>query len=263
MDPVISFSNVQVRFGARTAVHGLSFELEPGDFAALVGSNGSGKSTVLRAILGFVQPSTGEVRAFGQPVTPRRRRAVRVRTGYVPQSPTPDARMPMTVRDVVAIGRCGRAGLGRRLDRRDEDAIERAMADTGIAPLADRPIGELSGGERQKTHLARALCQEPELLLLDEPTSHLDLGARQECLDLVGRIHSQRQLTVLLVMHDLDALPPSCNRAVVLKDGGKVFDGPFAGLFSAATLRCVYGENADRVMRALRLPGAAAESGAP
>lgn len=260
---VVSLSQVTVRFGVRTALRDVSLCLCEGDFAALVGGNGSGKTTILRSILGFVRPSAGTLSVFGRPVTSRSVRTLRQRIGYVPQCPAVDIRMPMSVRDVVAIGRCGRAGPGRRLGRGDRDVIGQSLEAIGITHLAERPIGQLSGGERQKAQIARALCQEPEIMLLDEPTSNLDLGAQCECLDLLARIHRERGITMLLVMHDIEALPATCNRALVIDAGVLVLDGQFSELLSEANLRHVYGDNASRVLRELGLPPVPGLGGVP
>lgn len=251
----VSLANVDVRYGANTALSNVSLSLGKGDFAALVGGNGSGKTTLLRCILGFTRHVTGRLSVFGEGVDRRSARSLRRRIGYVPQCPEVDVRMPMSVRDVVAIGRCAHVRPGRRLGKDDRNAIERALDSLRIGELADRPFGHLSGGERQKALIARALCQEPELMLLDEPTSNLDFGAECECLDLLARIHAERKLTMLLVMHDLEALPKSCSRALILNAGRLVVDGPFNELLREENLRHVYGANAARVIQELQRNG--------
>lgn len=246
--PVASLAGVTVSCGHRIILKDVSFALQTGDFVALAGGNGAGKTTVLRSLLGFVRPSGGTVTLFGQRPDTHSVRSLRCRTGYVPQCPAIDDRMPLCVRDVVAIGRCARVCPGRRLRREDREHIDRSIDAVGIAHLSDRPFGQLSGGERQKAQIARALCQEPELMLLDEPTSNLDLGAQCECLDLLGRIQREFGITMLLVMHDLGALPNACNRALILDRGRLVFDGEFSGLLTEPNLHHVYGDNAGRVL---------------
>ena len=238
MSPVLVLNHVCVRRRGRSVIDDLSVTLNDGDFVALIGANGSGKTTLLRTVMGFLRPASGTVNLFGQPVADWRR--LRKRIGYVPQALSVDFKMPMNVRDVVSMGRYGLAGLGRPLADRDRQAIERAIGDVGITHLAGRPIGHLSGGELQKVQLARALCQTPELLLLDEPTSNLDLGAQRECLDLIRRLHRDRELTTLIVMHDLKSLPDGCNRAIVIDGAHVVFDGPFTDVFTEANLAHVY-----------------------
>ena len=249
---IAAFSNVTVCFGRNAALRNVTFDLNRGDFVALAGGTGSGKTTALRALLGFVKISKGSINVLGQRSDASALHSIRSRCGYVPQCPVVDARMPMSVRDVVAIGRCAKKPPGRRLTATDREVINNVLQSVGIGHLAHRPVGQLSGGERQKAQIARALCQEPEILLLDEPTSNLDLGARCECLDLLADIHSKHGITMLLVMHDIEALPRECNRALVLDNGSLVYNGEFAGLLRETNLRHVYGSNAHRVLRELR-----------
>ncbi len=228
--PTLVLDRVCVERRGTRVLDRLSLVLHQGEFVALIGANGSGKTTLIRTILGFLRPTAGMVHLFGSPIG--RGQTARKRIGYVPQALAIDFKMPMTVRDVVCMGRYGLVGLGRHPGQSDRIAVEQAMQDAGITGLARRPIGHLSGGELQKVQIARALCQSPELLLLDEPTSNLDLGAQREILDLVGRLHRERALTTLIVMHDLKSLPASCTRALVLDQARIVFDGPFCEAFT-------------------------------
>jgi len=230
----------------------LSFTIAGGDFLALVGSNGSGKTTVIRSILGFLRPQRGTVRVFGLDPAGSQRRQLRQRIGYVPQNPAMDMRMPISVRDLVSIGRCAHAGAGRRFSAADHAAIDAALTAVGISHLATRPLGQLSGGERQKAQIARALCQEPALLLLDEPTSNLDAAAQCDCLDLLSRLYAERLLPIVLVMHDIAALPATCTRALVLQHGHVAYDGDFAGLYQDEVLRYIYGPHPLAGLMAMR-----------
>ena len=238
MKPVLRCDRIRLLRQRRVVIDDLSLSLDTGDFVALIGANGSGKTTLLRMIMGFLKPESGTLTLFG--VKPCDFRSLRKRIGYVPQAMPVDFRMPMTVGDIVAIGRYGLAGMGRRLGDEDRRIIESSLGDVGIMHLRERPIGHLSGGEYQKVQLARALCQTPELLLLDEPTSNLDLGAQRECLDLIVRLHDKHRLTTMIVMHDLKSLPAQCNRAVIIDDACKVFDGPFTGVLTEENLAHVY-----------------------
>jgi ABC-type cobalamin/Fe3+-siderophores transport system ATPase subunit len=238
MSTVIEWQEVCVRRQGRDVLRDLSFTIEAGDFLALVGANGSGKTTLLRTIMGFLPIRSGSFALFGR--TGGEARSLRKEIGCVPQALRTDFRMPVSVREVVRMGRLAWTGPGRRFSKEDSEAAEQAMRDVGILALADRPIGHLSGGELQKAHIARALCQAPRLLLLDEPTSNLDLGAQRECLQLIGALHRQRALTTIVVMHDLKSLPRSCTRALILDDGKLAFDGSFAGLFSEENLAHIY-----------------------
>lgn len=249
MPHVLELNSLCVERRGASVLDRLSLTLRQGEFVALIGANGSGKTTLLRTVLGFLRPTTGEVRLFDAPVG--HGRAARKWIGYVPQSLAIDFKMPMTVRDVVSMGRYGLIGLARQPGNADRLAVEKALQDVGINELAGRPIGHLSGGELQKVQIARALCQSPELLLLDEPTSSLDLGAQREVLDLVGRLHRERSLTTLIVMHDLKSLPASCTRALILDDARIVFDGPFTDAFTEETLSHVYKHQGPAILRDL------------
>ncbi|MFO7869896.1 MAG: metal ABC transporter ATP-binding protein [Kiritimatiellia bacterium] len=249
MPHVLELDSVCVDRRGTRVLDRVSLALRRGEFVSLIGANGSGKTTLLRTVLGFLRPVSGRVCLFDS--ARGQGRASRKWIGYVPQSLSIDFKMPMTVRDVVSMGRCGLIGLGRRPGKEDRDAVEQAMDDVGIAALAERPIGHLSGGELQKAQIARALCQSPDLLLLDEPTSSLDLGAQRECLDLIERLHRERRLTTLIVMHDLKSLPATCTRALILDDARIVFDGPFADAFTEKILSHVYKRQGPAVLREL------------
>ena len=237
--PACQCEGVSVRRRGREVLREISFSMGTGEFVALIGANGSGKTTLLRTLMGFLRPAAGRVTLFGEsgPVSLRLQRK---QIGCVPQSPDIDFKMPISVRDVVLMGRLTRRGPGRRLQREDRAAAERALTDVGLLPLANRPIGHLSGGELQKVQIARALCQSPRLLLLDEPTGNLDLGAQRECLDLISALHDNRALTTFIVMHDLKSLPAGCTRAMILDQGELVYDGPFGDLFTEENIAHVY-----------------------
>lgn len=249
MKPVLRLDSVCVCRRRTRILDNVSFTLSQGEFVALIGSNGSGKTTLLRAIMGFLRPASGELDLFDSPVI--RHRAARKRIGYVPQSLDIDFKMPMLVRDVVAMGRHGLTGLGKQPGEADRIAVDKALDDVGIKDLELRPIGHLSGGELQKVQIARALCQRPALLLLDEPTSNLDLGAQRECLDIIGRLHQEHKLTTLIVMHDLKSLPLNCTRALILDNKRIVFDGAFSEALTEENLSHVYKHQGPAILREL------------
>jgi ABC-type cobalamin/Fe3+-siderophores transport system ATPase subunit len=226
---------------------GLSLRILRNDFLALLGANGSGKTTLLRTLLGFIRPRAGTIALFGRPFSERRSGEARNRIGYVPQNRFISPRMPLSVREVVSIGRYRSAGIGKPLSREDRACVDRALEWTGIAALSSRPVGMLSGGEQQKVQIARVLCQEPELLLLDEPTANLDLGAVAEMQELFERIRQGKHIATVVVMHDLESLPTACNRAVILAGGEKKFEGAVSEIFHPDNLRFLYGDSAPRV----------------
>src|SRR3954469_17539805 len=164
--PMLAVEGLCAGYRSTQALDDVSFALPRGSLAALIGPNGAGKSTLFQALLGLVRPWAGTVRVDGKPA-----RVFPFAFGYVPQTNQVDLDFPVTVRDVVAMGRYARVGPGRRLGKVDWQVVDRSLAQVGMADLAARGIGELSGGQRQRVMLARALAQEATVLLLDEPTS--------------------------------------------------------------------------------------------
>jgi zinc transport system ATP-binding protein len=179
--PVLSNANLTVRCG---------------EFVTVVGPNGGGKSTLLRLILGLLRPDSGSVRVFGC-----RPEESRPRMGYVPQHSDTDPSFPATVEDVVLMGRMGRTRLFGAYAREDRDAAARALADVELSDLARRPFSRISGGQRQRTLIARALVSDPDILLLDEPAANLDIAMEKELYDILLRL--KERMTVLVVSHDL------------------------------------------------------------
>ncbi|MCG5118854.1 metal ABC transporter ATP-binding protein [Streptomyces sp. T7(2022)] len=220
-DPVVSLTDAVAALGARPVLRGIDLTVHRGEVVALLGANGSGKSTAVRAAIGQVPLTRGEVRLFG---TPLRRFRAWSRVGYVPQRTTAAGGVPATVREVVSAGRLSRTRLGP-LRKADREAVDRALAAVGLADRAKDSVNALSGGQRQRVLIARALAGEPELLIMDEPMAGVDL-ASQEVLAQTLRAQVDAGATVLLVLHELGPLEPLIDRAVVLRDGCVAHDGP-------------------------------------
>jgi zinc transport system ATP-binding protein len=177
-------------------LEGISLQVRPLDFVGLIGPNGGGKTTLLRVLLGLLPPMRGTVRIQGRsPVE------ARTRIGYVPQTAEFDRRFPIRVWDVVEMGRLGVRGLLKRFTRRDDQIVETALERVGLRDLARKPVGELSGGQLQRALIARALATEPDILLLDEPTSNVDPGIEGGIYELLRELN--REATILLVTHDI------------------------------------------------------------
>ncbi|MBN2493382.1 MAG: ABC transporter ATP-binding protein [Deltaproteobacteria bacterium] len=195
-EPVIEIENLSFAYGPDPVLADVHLQIESGEFVSIVGPNGGGKTTLMRLILGLLEPSQGSVKLFGQP--PARSRH---RVGYMPQSMMYDAEFPASVIDVVLMGRLGgHRGFGpfRRSDRR---GALRSLEEVGLADLARRPIADLSGGQRQRVLIARALASDPDLLMLDEPTNNIDLKAADDLYELLSRLN--QRLTVVMVTHDI------------------------------------------------------------
>ncbi|MFJ5786750.1 metal ABC transporter ATP-binding protein [Streptomyces hydrogenans] len=220
-DPVISVRGATAALGARPVLRGVDLTVGRGEVVALLGANGSGKSTAVRAVIGQVPLTGGTIELFG---TPRKRFRDWARVGYVPQRTTAAAGVPATIREVVSSGRLARRRFGWTT-RADRAAVERAIALVGLADRAKDSVSALSGGQHQRVLIARALASEPELLIMDEPMAGVDL-ASQEILAATLREQVAGGTSVLLVLHELGPLEPLIDRAVVLRDGCVVHDGP-------------------------------------
>jgi len=216
---VIDIESAVVSYREDVALRGVSLRVQPGDFVGIIGPNGAGKTTILTIINGMGKLLHGSVRVLGHYLASGNGHSLRKRVGYVAQVQNIDPRMPMSVREVVMIGRYGILGLLQRPDGRDWKIVDDMLELVGMTHLAQRPIGHLSGGEQQRVAIARCLAQEPEILLLDEPTASLDWRAKTDIMELVKLIHNSRQLTTLFVTHDLSSLPIACDRVILMKDG--------------------------------------------
>ncbi|MFJ9818312.1 metal ABC transporter ATP-binding protein [Streptomyces sp. NPDC101151] len=220
-ESVIAMQGVTAELGARPVLRGIDLTVRSGEVVALLGANGSGKSTAVRSIIGQVPVSGGTIELFG---TPRRAFRDWARVGYVPQRTTAAGGVPATVTEIVSSGRLSRTRFGvfRRADR---EAVHRALELVGMADRAKDSVTALSGGQHQRVLIARALVAEPELLIMDEPMAGVDL-ASQEVLARTLREQVAAGTTVLLVLHELGPLEPLIDRAVVLRDGCVLHDGP-------------------------------------
>jgi len=220
-EPLITLRGVRADLGSRPVLRGIDLAVHRGEVVALLGANGSGKSTIVRGIIGQVPPSAGEIELFGTPL--RRFRDWR-RVGYVPQRTTAAGGVPATVTEVVSSGRLSRTRFGV-LRTADHEAVRRALDMVGLADRAKDSVDALSGGQHQRVLIARALASEPEVLIMDEPMAGVDL-ASQEVLAGTLRDQVDSGATVLLVLHELGPLEPLIDRAVVLRDGCVLHDGP-------------------------------------
>ncbi|ACA59661.1 ABC transporter related [Candidatus Desulforudis audaxviator MP104C] len=248
---VISLRNVTVSYLEDVALRGVSVDIGAGEMVGIVGPNGAGKTTILTVVNGLGRLLSGEAVVLGCRMRAGRggrdfrlsnaARRMRTGVGYVAQGHNVDPRLPVTVREAVMIGRYGRLGFWRRPGRADRALVEELLALVGMARLADRPFGHLSGGEQQRTAIARALAQEPRVLLLDEPTASLDWRSRQEILDLVADVHRRRGLTTLLVSHDPRETFHRCDRVLLLRRGTIFASGPPEEALSDDNIREVYG----------------------
>lgn len=197
---VIEVSNVTARHGPLIALDHVTMTVDKGAFTAIIGPNGAGKTTLVKVILGLVQPDEGTVKVFGRPV--KELGPLRCKIGYVPQIFTIDLEFPVTVFETVLMGTYGKVGVGRRTSSAELDAARAALDRVDIADLADRPLARLSSGQRQRAFIARALVNRPELLLLDEPTTGVDVETTGNLYTLLRELRKDG-VTVVLVSHDV------------------------------------------------------------
>jgi iron complex transport system ATP-binding protein len=234
---MIELRDVGVRFGAVAAARELSLRVETGDWVALIGPNGAGKTSVLRALAGLV-PYEGEIELAGRDARRLGRREVARLVAFVPQKPeTPSE---LTVAEYALLGRTPHISYLGTEGRADRLAAERALRRLELIGFAGRSLGSLSGGELQRAVLARALAQEAQILLLDEPTTALDLGRQQLVLELVDSLRNDG-LTVVSTLHDLTLAGQYADRLVLLDRGAVVAEGPAADVLSAPNVAAHYG----------------------
>jgi ABC-type cobalamin/Fe3+-siderophores transport system ATPase subunit len=220
----------------------LSLRIADRDVVALVGPNGSGKSTLLRALGRVLRPKGGTVYLDGKSMREWPTREVARRLALLPQGPT--LANDLTVEELVRLGRSPHQGILGLPTREDEDAVRWAIAETDISGMAARRMSALSGGERQRVWVAMALAQEPQVLLLDEPTTFLDLNHQLEVLDLIRYLNREHGITVVMVLHDLNQACRYARRVVMLSRGQVYADGPPSDVVSPETLREVFGVEA-------------------
>ncbi len=249
--PMLAVRNLVVTVGGRRLLDGVNLEVGAGEVVGLVGPNGAGKSTLLRAATG-VRSAEGEVTLAGQPLASYRNGSL-FRTVAVVQQ-LPEAPPVLTVRELVMLGRHPHLGLLRRESARDHDIVDASMARAGCEAFAERMLGTLSGGERRRAFIARALAQEPRLLLLDEPTSGLDADAQAQILTLLRALATEG-VAVLVVLHDLTFAAAYCDRLALLRNGRLVASGAPSEVVTAEHVRDVYGPH----VRVIAHP----ETGAP
>jgi iron complex transport system ATP-binding protein len=220
----LAAESLRLAYDDRVVVDGLDLELTDGSFTAIVGPNGCGKSTLLRALGRLLRPAAGQVLLDGRAIARTPTREVARVLGLLPQAPV--APEGLTVAELVGRGRHPHQSWLRQWSRDDEAVVAEALAWTGLSELADRPVDALSGGQRQRAWISMALAQGTDLLLLDEPTTYLDLSHQIDVLELVGRLHAERGRTVVVVLHDLNLAARYAERLVAMKDGALVASGP-------------------------------------
>lgn len=240
------FENITVEYGKKRILSGLTMEIPRGGVATLIGQNGCGKSTLLKTVSRAVRPKTGRVVFDDKPLdsyAPRRRAQKIAYLAQIHASP-PD----IDVRTLVSYGRYPYEKMGRRWTAEDAEIVDRALAMTGLAALQDRPLSTLSGGERQRAWIAMNVAQEPEVMILDEPTTYLDIGYQVEVLELVRRLNRELGATVLMVLHDLNLAARYSDCLYAVRDGRLYASGTPETVMTRENLRALFGIEA-RIFR--------------
>lgn len=238
MSTFLEVQQLGVRIGATAILNEVSLRFAEGEVTALLGHNGSGKSTLLKVLARQMPPSSGCVSLKGRNLGATGAREFARTVGYLPQHPpTTDG---LTVRELVALGRYPWRGPLGRYDKEDFRLIEQAMRETDLTGFSDRSVDTLSGGERQRAWIAMLLAQQTRCLLLDEPISALDVRHQIETLRLIHRLAAERELTVIMVLHDVDLASRFCDRLVALRGGELIADGTPAEIMTRETLQKIY-----------------------
>jgi iron complex transport system ATP-binding protein len=225
-------------YGRRTVLNAVSFSVREGEFFIIIGPNGSGKTTLVKTISGTLQPGRGEIEILGRPIQSYSGRQLGRKLAVVAQAPPSD--IPFSVAEVVLMGRSPHLGLLAVEKKEDLDLAERAMSFTNVAHLAGRRFDQLSTGERQRVFIARAICQQPRIIVLDEPTAALDLAHQVHVMELLDRLRVEDGITIIMVSHDLNLAALYADRLLLLKGGGVVSLGTPNEVLTFQTLEHAY-----------------------
>jgi ABC-type Mn2+/Zn2+ transport system ATPase subunit len=239
-DDAIALRDVGFTVNGISILSSIDLTVSQGDFLIILGPNGAGKTTLLKLIDGFIKPTSGSIELLGQTLRSDSVKSLRRRMAYLPQDMTPDLRIPISVWDVVSIGRLAHKPVFGRLTSDDRLIVHEAIEAVGIVDLTRHPFGHLSAGQKQKVSLARALAQEADIMLLDEPLSNLDPRAQRDVCDTIDRIYGSTGKTILLVTHLLESIPGSATRALLLKNGSIAGRVPIGRISEAGFRRDLY-----------------------
>lgn len=242
---ILSVKNLFFRYNGLDVLSDISFSLTAGDYVGLVGPNGSGKTTLLKVLLGFVRPERGEVRLFGRdPVGFNEWQ----RIGYLPQKPAAlSPYFPATVKEIIALGLLSRKRFPKYMNRSDQGKIVRVLDLLDIGDIKDRLIGELSGGQQQRVLLARAIVNDPDFLILDEPSTALDPETRERFFSLMGDLNRQRGVTIIIVTHDTGNIGRYASKLLYL-DKRLFFYGSFADFCASSEVTRIFGEFSQHII---------------
>ena len=247
---MVETRNLDVEINGYPVLQGVNLKVEEQSFTGLIGPNGGGKTTLLRAILGLIRPDRGEVLIQGVPLGTGESRSWIM--GYVPQQINIDRRFPVSVLDTVIMGRYGKIGIGRRPKKYDRDMAMACLDKVGMIHLSGQQIGSLSGGEKQRVFMARSLCAEHRVLILDEPVAAVDLAAQDSFYRLLQQLRKEYALTVIMTTHDIGVVPIHCDAVACLNRTLHLHGRP-EDILKSEVFKKLYGTEVEAVMHG-RIP---------
>jgi iron complex transport system ATP-binding protein len=239
----ITLFGVQVRRSGRDILNTTSLDIPAGTFTGIIGTNGAGKTTLLKVCCGLVKPNRGTVKFDAKDLAKLSswsRSNLRKRIGYIPQTPEYNAELPFTLREVVSMGRTSVRPLGFYLNKQDYEIVNYWIEKLGLSGQRNQTFRSLSGGEQQKALIARAMAQNPEILMLDEPCSNLDFNWKFQITEIVSQLYDETNVTVLMISHETNVLPSCCKRIVLLHEGKILADGKAEEVLSSEALERAY-----------------------
>jgi iron complex transport system ATP-binding protein len=239
MNQAITVNKLSHSFGKDLVLNNISFRIPRGDFFIIIGPNGSGKTTLMKIISGIIKPQQGELKILDKPINHYHRKTLAQHLAFVPQMTSTD--FPFTVNEIVLMGRSPYLGMLGLEGKQDQKIAEQAIAFTGLEKLAHRTPDQLSGGEQQRVFIARAICQEPDIILLDEPTAALDLAYQARIMDLMDQLKREKGITVVMVSHDVNLAAMYADHLLLLHKGQVMCQGTPEEVITYQNLEKAYG----------------------
>ena len=239
----ISLSNVEVCWSGRSILAVENMQIRQGEFVGIIGTNGAGKTTLLKVCCGLIRPNRGTVKLDGRDLAELnawRKANVRKHIGYIPQASEYNAELPFTLRELVAMGRTSVKPLLRPLNKEDYEIVDNWIEKLALSARRSQTFRSLSGGEQQKALIAQAMTQDPEILMLDEPCSNLDFNWKYQITEIIGQLHRESKITVVMVSHETSLLPSACKRVVLLHEGNILADGDIEDVLEPKVLEKAY-----------------------
>ena len=216
MTTLISLSNINlISTNNKYILKNINLDINKGDCIVFSGHNGAGKTTLFKVINGLVKPTSGNIKIFGNTIN----NTIKKQIGYIPQINKFEKNLPISVRQTIEIGLLAKRSIFTKISKQDNNFIDNIAKNLEIYSLLDTPIGKLSGGEMQKVSIARVLAQEANIILLDEPLSHLDTKSQKNIINIIEEIHSIKKITILIILHNFEQIPKCCNKIITMENG--------------------------------------------